>query len=102
AAIHRLSEGIRLQLEPAGVQVIEIVPPAVRTALMPGQEESPVALPLDAFADEVVDLLATQPDAHEILVEGVKFLRFAETSGAYDATLARLNATDPHAVARHA
>ncbi|MGF0115119.1 SDR family oxidoreductase [Promicromonospora sp. Marseille-Q5078] len=100
AAVHRLSEGIRLQLEPAGVQVIEIVPPAVRTALMPGQEESPVAMPLDAFADEVVELLAADPDAHEILVEGVKFLRFAETSGAYDATVARLNATDPHAVAR--
>jgi len=100
AAVHRLSEGIRLQLEPEGVQVIEIVPPAVRTTLMPGQEDSPVAMPLDAFADEVVELLAADPDAHEILVEGVKFLRFAETSGAYDATVARLNATDPHAVAR--
>jgi len=98
AAIHRLSEGIRLQLEPAGVQVIEIVPPAVRTALMPGQEDSPIAMPLDAFADETVELLASRPDAHEILVEGVKFLRFAETSGTYDATVARLNATDPHAV----
>ncbi|SKC80836.1 SDR family oxidoreductase [Krasilnikoviella flava] len=97
AAVHRLSEGIRLQLEPAGVQVIEIVPPAVRTALMPGQEDSPIAMPLDAFADEVVELLSARPDAHEILVEGVKFLRFAETSGAYDATVARLNATDPHA-----
>ncbi|MFI2105672.1 SDR family oxidoreductase [Isoptericola sp. NPDC019693] len=97
AAIHRLSEGIRLQLEPAGVQVIEIVPPAVRTTLMPGQEDSPIAMPLDEFADETVELLATRPDAHEILVEGVKLLRFAETSGAYDATVARLNATDPHA-----
>jgi len=102
AAIHRLSEGIRLQLEPAGVQVVEIVPPAVRTALMPGQEDSPIAMPLDAFADETVELLATRPDAHEILVEGVKFLRFAETSGAYEATVARLNATDPHATDPHA
>ncbi|MEN5072508.1 SDR family NAD(P)-dependent oxidoreductase [Isoptericola cucumis] len=98
AAVHRLSEGIRLQLEPAGVRVLEIVPPAVRTGLMPGQEDNPVAMPLDAFADEVVDLLVSQPDAREILVEGVKFLRFAETSGAYDATVARLNATDRHAV----
>ncbi|MGW8568232.1 SDR family oxidoreductase [Isoptericola sp. NPDC055881] len=102
AAIHRLSEGIRLQLEPAGVQVVEIVPPAVRTSLMPGQEDSPIAMPLDAFADEVVALLAAHPDAHEVLVEGVKFLRFAETSGAYDATVARLNATDPHATDPHA
>ncbi|MFE6968479.1 SDR family oxidoreductase [Isoptericola sp. NPDC057653] len=102
AAVHRLSEGIRLQLEPAGVQVVEIVPPAVRTALMPGQEHSPVAMPLDAFADEVVELLAARPDAHEVLVEGVKFLRFAETSGAYDATVARLNASDPRATDPHA
>lgn len=100
AAIHRLSEGIRLQLEPAGVQVVEIVPPAVRTTLMPGQEDSPIAMPLEAFADEVVELLAADPGAHEILVEGVKFLRFAETTGAYDATVARLNSTDPHAAAR--
>ncbi|RZS62272.1 SDR family oxidoreductase [Xylanimonas ulmi] len=97
AAIHQLSEGIRLQLEPAGVQVIELVPPAVRTTLMPGQEDSPIAQPLDAFADEVMDLLEAQPDAHEILVEGVGFLRFARERGVYDATLARLNASDPHA-----
>lgn len=96
AAVHRLSEGIRLQLEPTGVRVVEIVPPAVRTALMPGQEESPIAMPLDAFADEVVGLLADRPDAREVLVEGVKFLRFAETRGAYDETVARLNAADPH------
>lgn len=96
AAVHQLSEGIRLQLEPTGVQVVEIVPPAVRTALMPGQEESPIAMPLDDFADEVVGLLADRPDAHEVLVEGVKFLRFAEVRGAYDETVARLNAADPH------
>jgi uncharacterized oxidoreductase len=94
AAIHRLSEGIRLQLEPAGVQVVEIVPPAVRTALMPGHEENPIAMPLDDYVDETVELLAARPDAHEILVEGVKFLRFAESRGAYDETVGRLNATD--------
>jgi short-subunit dehydrogenase involved in D-alanine esterification of teichoic acids len=97
AAIHMLSESIRLQLEPAGVQVVELVPPAVRTPLMPGQETNPIALPLDAFADEVMSLLEAQPAVHEVLVEGVKFLRFAEARGAYEATVERLNSTDRHA-----
>ncbi len=101
AAIHMLSETLRLQLEPAGVRVLELVPPAVRTSLMPGQEDSPVAMPLDEFADEVVTLLEKDDGTlREILVERVKALRFAEVEGAYDATVARLNASDPHAAGR--
>src|SRR5699024_9833849 len=75
AAIHMLSEAVRWQLEPTGVQVIEIVPPAVRTPLMPGHETADNAMPLDEFADEVMALWAAGPDAHEILVDRVKFLR---------------------------
>ncbi|GAB3922513.1 putative short chain dehydrogenase/reductase [Microlunatus endophyticus] len=96
AAIHQLSESIRLQLEPVGVQVIELVPPAVRTDLMPGQRESDFAMPLDDFADEVMSLLDKAPDAHEILVENVKFLRFGEVRGDYDQVVATLNRSDPH------
>lgn len=97
AAIHLLSESIRLQLESAGVQVIELVPPAVRTALMPGQESSDVAMPLDEFADEAISLLEKEPSAHEILVDRVKFLRFGEVRGDYDQVVRSLNASDPHA-----
>jgi len=97
AAVHQLSESIRLQLEPAGVQVIELVPPAVQTDLMPGQRESEFAMGLDAFADEAMSLLESDPDAHEILVENVKFLRFPEVRGDYDQVVATLNARDPHA-----
>ncbi|TMR11612.1 SDR family NAD(P)-dependent oxidoreductase [Nonomuraea turkmeniaca] len=97
AAIHMLSETLRLQLAPAGVQVIELVPPSVRTALLPGQETSDFAMPLDEFADEVMTLLKTRPDAAEILVERVKFLRFGEARGDYDQVVATLNASDPHA-----
>ncbi len=39
AAIHMLSESIRLQFADTTVQVIELVPPSVRTSLLPGQEE---------------------------------------------------------------
>jgi uncharacterized oxidoreductase len=90
AAIHLLSESIRLQLADTSVQVIEIVPPAVRTSLM-NQQDSPHAMPLDDFVDEVLSLLESKPDAHEILVENVKFLRFAEQRGDYAKVVAALN-----------
>ncbi|MCC3278212.1 SDR family NAD(P)-dependent oxidoreductase [Arthrobacter sp. zg-Y40] len=95
AFIHRFSEGLRLQLAGTSVQVIELVPPAVRTELMPGGSVNEHYLPLDAFADEVMALLQAQPDAHEILVEAVKFLRFAETEGRYDAAVAAINPAVP-------
>src|SRR5580658_8447813 len=69
AAIHMLSESLRLQLAGTSVQVVELVPPAVRTSLLPGQENSPFAMPLDEFVAEVMALLQAQPDAKEIQVE---------------------------------
>jgi short-subunit dehydrogenase involved in D-alanine esterification of teichoic acids len=58
------------------------VPPAVATA---GQEKvNPHALPLDAFATEVMQLLSQDPTPKEILVEGVQMHRWAEKNGTYD------------------
>ena len=91
AFIHQYSESIRLQLAGTSVQVIELVPPAVQTELMPGNSQNAHYLPLDAFADEVMTLLAAEPDAREILVDRVKFLRFAEVEGRYPAAVAALN-----------
>jgi uncharacterized oxidoreductase len=96
AAIHMLSESIRLQLAGTSVQVIELVPPSVRTSLVPGQESSEVAMPLDEFVAEAVALLESQPDAREIQVERVKFLRYGEARGDYDQVVQTLNASDPH------
>jgi len=96
AAIHMLSESIRLQLAGTTVKVVELEPPSVRTALMPGQERSEVAMPLDDFIAEVMELLKAQPDAKEIQVERVKFLRYGEVRGDYDQVVAVLNGTDPH------
>jgi uncharacterized oxidoreductase len=97
AAIHMLSESLRLQLAGTSVQVVELVPPAVRTSLLPGQENSPFAMPLDEFVAEVMALLQAQPDAKEIQVERVKFLRHGEARGDYDQVIETLNASDPHA-----
>jgi uncharacterized oxidoreductase len=96
AAIHLLSESIRLQLEDTTVRVVELEPPSVRTALVPGQQDSEFAMPLEEFTAEVMTLLEAQPDAKEIQVERVKFLRYGEARGDYDQVVATLNAADPH------
>lgn len=96
AAIHMLSESVRLQLADTSVKVVELVPPSVRTALLPGQEDNEHAMPLDEFVTEAVGLIEAEPDAREIQVERVKFLRYGEARGDYDQVVAALNATDPH------
>jgi short-subunit dehydrogenase involved in D-alanine esterification of teichoic acids len=96
AAIHMLSESLRLQYADTNVQIVELVPPSVRTALLPGQEDAEFAMPLDEFSDEVIELLEAQPDAKEIQVERVKFLRHSVVRGRYDETVAMLNQSDPH------
>ena len=96
AAIHMLSESLRLQLADTSVKVVELEPPSVATDLMPGQKESDFAMPLDEFVAEVVGLIESQPDAKELQVERVKFLRYAEARGDYDQVVATLNQLDPH------
>lgn len=96
AAVHMLSESIRLQLADTTVKVLELEPPSVRTGLVPGQEDNEHAMPLDEFIAEVVELVETRPDAKEIQVERVKFLRYGEARGDYDQVVATLNAADPH------
>ncbi|WP_213815489.1 SDR family oxidoreductase [Glaciihabitans sp. dw_435] len=92
AFIHQYSETVRLQFADTSVSVIEIVPPAVQTELVAGGSSNEHYLPLDAFADEVMSLLEAQPDAHEILVEAVKFLRFSEVENRYAGAIAALHA----------
>jgi short-subunit dehydrogenase involved in D-alanine esterification of teichoic acids len=96
AAIHMLSESVRLQLADTSVKIVELEPPSVRTSLLPGQEDNEVAMPLDEFIAEVAALLQAQPDAKEIQVERVKFLRYGEARGDYDQVVAILNGSDPH------
>ncbi|MGC4937533.1 SDR family oxidoreductase [Kribbella sp. DT2] len=90
AAVHSYTESLRSQLAESGVQVIELVPPAVQTDLL-GVTPDPEWMPLDEYLDESVQLFTDQPDAREILVERVKFLRNAERENRYDETLAALN-----------
>jgi short-subunit dehydrogenase involved in D-alanine esterification of teichoic acids len=96
AAIHMLSESIRLQLADTAVKIVEVEPPSVRTSLLPGQEDNEMAMPLDEFVAEAVALLRDQPEAKEIQVERVKFLRYGEARGDYEQVVAALNGADPH------
>jgi uncharacterized oxidoreductase len=89
AALHSFSESLRVQLTDAGMQVIELVPPGVRTTLM-GQQDSEDAMPLDDFLTETMNLLADEPDANEIVVERARFIRDAQANGNYDDVLAML------------
>ncbi|RYX81084.1 SDR family NAD(P)-dependent oxidoreductase [bacterium] len=95
AAMHSYSQSLRFQLKDTTVQVIEWAPPAVATELMPGHSANPQSMPLDEFIAESMDLLKNTPDAEEILVERVKFLRFAERSGQFDKVFNILNTTHP-------
>jgi short-subunit dehydrogenase involved in D-alanine esterification of teichoic acids len=96
AAIHMLTESIRLQLADTNVKIMELEPPAVRTSLLPGQEVSEFAMPLEEFVSEVITLIQAQPEAKEIQVERVKYLRYGEVRGDYDQVVETLNAFDPH------
>ncbi|MEN2742456.1 SDR family NAD(P)-dependent oxidoreductase [Microbacterium sp. X-17] len=87
AGVHAYSEALRVQLASTGIEVVELVPPAVATA---GQERvNPHALPLDAFATEVMSLLSQTPTPKQILVEGVHMHRWAEKNGSYDELVAQ-------------
>jgi short-subunit dehydrogenase involved in D-alanine esterification of teichoic acids len=81
AAVHAYSESLRAQLANEGIEVVEIVPPAVATTM---GSSNPRALELGAFIEEVVGLLSAEPTPHEVLVEAVHMHRWAERDGTYD------------------
>jgi len=94
AAIHSYTQALRYQLKSTNIQVIEIIPPYVQTELMGSQQASdPRAMPLAEYLNETINILKTQPDVTEVLVERVKPLRFSEQNGAekYNAFFKQFN-----------
>jgi uncharacterized oxidoreductase len=86
AAVHAYTEALRAQLAGTGVEVAELVPPAVATKM---GESNPHALALDAYGAEVMELLTQDPTPREILVRGVLMHRWAERDGTYDELVAQ-------------
>ena len=95
AAIHAYSLALRAQLAGTPVEVIELIPPLVRTALQGEQQaRDPNAMPVEDYVGESLHLLDS-PDVTEVLVERVKPLRFAEVNGKLEAMMERLNTPQP-------
>jgi uncharacterized oxidoreductase len=88
AALHSYTDSLREQLRDSTVRVIEIAPPLTRTDLLVGVSDTDRAMPLDEFVSETMELLESQPDPAQILVERVKRQRFAEANGVYDQVFA--------------
>jgi uncharacterized oxidoreductase len=84
AALHSYTQSLRFQLRETSVQVVEIIPPNVQTALQGEHRFSPNAAPLDEYIAETMTLLQMQPQPAEIVAEGAKQFRFAERDGVYD------------------
>ncbi|MGV8953984.1 MAG: SDR family oxidoreductase, partial [Cypionkella sp.] len=62
AAIHSYSQALRHQLRHTSVEVLEIAPPYVQTFLQGAHQASdPHAMPLEAFIEETMALLADGP-----------------------------------------
>lgn len=92
AAIHSYTVSLRYQLQGSNVEVLELAPPYVQTELMGEQQASdPRAMPLAAFIDEVMAIIAKRPANGEILVERVMPLRNAEAGGNFHAAFKDFN-----------
>jgi short-subunit dehydrogenase involved in D-alanine esterification of teichoic acids len=63
AALHSYTQSLRFQLRDTSVQVIEIIPPNVQTALQGERGYSPNAVPLDEYIAETMTLLQMQRQA---------------------------------------
>jgi len=104
AAIHSYTESLRYQLRATPVEVLELVPPYVQTELM-GEHgaNDPMAMPLDEFIAEVMQILQSDPTPPEICVERVAPLRFAAAKGQgpYDGMFKGFNDTMTAALAGH-
>ena len=91
AALHSYTQSLRYQLRDTAVQVIEIIPPHVQTALQGERGFDPRGMPLEEYIAETMTLLQTTPDAEEIVVEAAKAFRFAERNGSFDEVYPILN-----------
>jgi uncharacterized oxidoreductase len=81
-------------MQGSSVEVIEIAPPYVQTELTGAhQATDPNAMPLSAFINEVMQIVETQPDAPEVLVQRVHRQRFAAEKGqaSYQELFAQIN-----------
>lgn len=93
AFLHSWLQSLRHRLRSVPVEVLELAPPYVRTAITgPQQASDPRAMPVDDYVAEVMKLLGSENYPRgEILLERDHARRWAERDGRYDAVFAALN-----------
>jgi uncharacterized oxidoreductase len=93
AFLHSWLVSVRHQLRNVPVEVLELSPPYVQTKLTGTQQVTdPRAMPLDAYIDEVMQLLEREDHPRgEVLLERDQARRWAERDGHYDAIFAAMN-----------
>ena len=92
AFLHSYTESLRHQLKGTTVQVIELPPPYVQTELGgPRQATDPRAVPLAVFIAGVMDILAKQPEATEVVVKECEAFRNAVQGAGYDQAFQAVN-----------
>jgi uncharacterized oxidoreductase len=92
-AIRGWTDAVRLQLKDTKVQVIEIIPPYVQTGLMGERQASdPNAMPLAKYLADTFAILEGEPEAEQVVIEGVAPLRYAEAKGEYREMVSKRNA----------
>ena len=93
AFLHSWIESLRSALKHTSVEVLELIPPYVRTELSGVfQATDPRTQPLDEYIAEVIAILERGDlPRGEILAERAKELRLAERRGDYEATYANYN-----------
>jgi uncharacterized oxidoreductase len=93
AFLHSWLQSLRHQLRAVPVEVLELAPPYVQTALTGARQAAdPRAMPVAAYVAEVMQLLERQDHPRgEVLVARDRFRRSAERDGRYDAVFAAIN-----------
>lgn len=97
AALHSYSQSLRFQLRGSGVEVLELLPPQVKTETHPGSAGDVHGLELESFISEAMQLLKATPTSGEIVVEAARAVRHAERDGAYAEVFAAINASTEQA-----
>ena len=93
AFLHSWLQSLRHQLRNTSIEVLELVPPYVRTELTGANQLSdPRGMSVDAYVVEVMGLLqAGDHPAGEVLVERAREARTAERDGRFDQLFSAMN-----------
>lgn len=95
SALHSWSVAIREQLRDTQIEVVELIPPAVRTELTPGQSDLEFAMPLDEFMAETMAQLRQKPTPEEVCGKEAQMLRSVVDAEKYDQLVRQIALVKP-------